>query len=75
MFGFFGSDKDGWFSGSNDDHWFSSASYNKNNRSGCVSDYEAKRLRNEQITRDYFRNLYGVDPVDLGFQVPDWDWS
>ncbi len=75
MFGFFGSDNSGWFSESNGDYWFSSAPCNRNNRSGCEDDYEAKHLRNEQITSDYFRGIYGADPNDLGFQVPDWNWS
>lgn len=75
MFGFFGSNNDGWFSGLNDDCGFSSSFNNRNNRSSGMSDYESKRLRNEGITRDYFREIYGADPNDLGLQVPDWDWS
>ena len=75
MFGFFGSKNDGWGSGPNDDYGFSSVLHNKNDRSCYGSDYESKRLRNERITRDYFHNIHGTDPVDLGFQVPDWDWS
>lgn len=35
--------------------------------------YEACRQRNELLTRDYFRGLYGADPMELGFEVPDWE--
>ena len=37
--------------------------------------YEARRQRNERMTRDYFREIYGADPMDLGFEVPDWEWN
>lgn len=72
MFGFYGSNSGDWFSASGEGFGFSSAN-NRNNSCG-VNNFEARCLRNEQTTRDYFRNTYGVDPVDLGFNVPDWDW-
>lgn len=36
---------------------------------------EIRRQRNEAVTREYFRNLYGDDPVEMGFEVPDWKWD
>ena len=43
--------------------------------SAKYEDYETRRRRNETITRDYFRNLYGADPWDVGLEVPDWKWD
>lgn len=37
--------------------------------------YDNRRQRNEQITRDYFRGLYGSDSREFGFEVPDWEWN
>ena len=64
--------------------WFSIpddafSSINKSNSWGHESSNyerpETRRQRNEQITRDYFRNLYGADPWDVGLEVPDWKWD
>lgn len=75
MFGFFESDNCNWFSDSNDNYGFGSVDHSRSNCPYGISDYESKRLRNEGITRDYFREIYGADPNDLELQVPDWDWS
>lgn len=66
MFGFFNNEETN-FGAPNYYGWGSSTS----NHEG----YDARRQRNEQKTRDYFRGLYGADPVELGFEVPDWDWD
>lgn len=68
----------------NNDSWFMlpddtfSSSNIPYSRRQCSSGYErpeVRRQRNEMITRDYFRKLYGEDPCMLGFEVPDWKWD
>ena len=75
MFGFFESDNSDWFPDSNDNYGFGSVDHSRSNCSYGISDYESKRWRNEGITRDYFCGKYGADRLDIGFQVPDWDWK
>ena len=66
------------------DNWFSipDDAFNSTNRNyGWIHDspgyvrQEVRRQRNEMTTRDYFRGVYGTDPWDVGFEVPDWKWD
>ena len=70
MFGSFENDNDnvfGWGATNESSRRHTNPSKNES--------YEVRRRKNESITRDYFRNIYGEDPWNLGFEVPDWDWN